>query len=74
MLRRVNTGVIQRYPAMKQTLSQRLFWGALAASVAPYAFFLLASRALRPNPLRLRFNESDVYDDLFDGELAASTP
>lgn len=58
---------------MKQTLSQRLFWGALAASVAPYAFYLLASRTLNPNPLHIRFSEAELYDDLFDGELAASS-
>ncbi len=58
---------------MNRSISQRLLWGALAATIAPYAFYLITARGLRPTPLRLNFSEADLYDDLFDGELVAST-
>ena len=59
--------------AMNRTVSQRLVLAALAAAAAPYAFYLLTTKRLRPTPLKVTFSEADLYDDLFDGELAAST-
>lgn len=58
--------------AMNRSMTQRLLWSALATAVAPYAFYLLAARQLRPAPLDVSFSEADLYDDLFDGELAAA--
>ena len=59
-------------PQMYSTTTQRLLWSALATAVAPYAFYLLAAKRLRPNPLNVSFSEADLYDDLFEGELAAA--
>lgn len=53
--------------------TQRVLLGALATAMAPYAFYLLAAKRLRPAPFNVTFSEADLYDDLFDGEVAAST-
>lgn len=58
---------------MNRTVSNRLVLSALAASAAPYAFYLLLTKRLRPTPFKISFSEADLYDDLFEGELAAST-
>lgn len=57
---------------MTQSTTQRFLWSALATAVAPYAFYLIAARHLRPAPFTIHFDEADLYDDLFDGELAAA--
>lgn len=57
---------------MNPTVSQRAFWAALAAVAAPYALYLMFSRRLTPPRVDLSFTEADLYDDLFDGEVAAS--
>ena len=59
---------------MNRTVSQRLLLAALAATAAPYAFYLLVTKRLRSTPFNVTFSEADLYDDLFDGELAASAP
>lgn len=56
----------------KLSLSQRAFWLALVAAAAPYAFFRLTRRPIILPDRPLAFDEHDVYDDLFDGELAAA--
>ena len=70
MLQRVNLPTVS---TMNRTTTQRLFWGALATAVAPYAFYLLAAKRLHPSPLNVSFSEADLYDDLFEGELAAAS-
>ena len=71
MLHRVN--ILFTVRTMTSTVSQRLLWSALATAVAPYAFYLLAAKRLRPKRLNVTFSEADLYDDLFDGELVASS-
>lgn len=57
---------------MLTSISQRLVWSALAAAVAPYALYLLTTRRLRTSHFDVSLTEADLYDDLFDGEVAAA--
>ena len=57
---------------MNPTVSQRAFWGALMAAAAPYALYLVLSRRVKPPRVDVSFTEADLFDDLFDGEVAAS--
>lgn len=58
---------------MTLTTARRAAWGTLAAA-APWALYLLASRQLQIPRFQLTVSEDDLLDDLFDGEVAASTP
>ncbi len=54
------------------SLSQRAFWVALLAAAAPYALFRLVRTPIISFDTSLTFDEADLYDHLFDGELAAA--
>ena len=58
-------------PMPHLSLYQRAFWVALLAAATPAAFFHLLRSSSAPD-LTLSFDEADLYDDLFDGELAAA--
>ena len=48
-------------------------WSMLAAAV-PYVLYLVADSQLRIPRFQLTVTDEDLFDDLFDGELIASTP
>lgn len=58
---------------MTPTTARRAAWSTLAAA-APVALYLLASRQLPIPRFPLSVSEDDLLDDLFEGEVAASTP
>jgi hypothetical protein len=58
---------------MSPALTRRAVWSTLAAA-APYVLYLVADRQLRVPRFQLTVTEEDLLDDLFDGEVAASTP
>jgi len=54
--------------------ARRAAWSTLAAAAAPWALYLLATRQLQIPRFQLTVSEDDLLDDLFEGEVAASTP
>ncbi len=54
------------------SLYQRAFWVALVAAATPYAFYRLVRNPVLSFDETLTFDEADLYDNLFDGELAAA--
>jgi hypothetical protein len=54
------------------SIYQRTIWVALVAAATPYAFYRLLRNPILPFDGTLTFTEDDVYDHLFDGELAAA--
>lgn len=51
---------------------QRAFWVALSAAAAPYALYRLVRNPIISFDGAITFDEADLYDNLFDGELAAA--
>jgi hypothetical protein len=58
---------------MTSITARRAAWSTLAAA-APWALYLLTTRRLQIPRLDLTVSEDDLLDDLFEGEVAASTP
>jgi len=58
---------------MTLTTARRAAWSTLAAA-APWALYLLASRQLQIPGFQLTVSEDELLDDLFEGEVAASSP
>jgi len=54
------------------SLTQQALWVALVAAVTPYAFFRFALKPVNPFGADFSISEADLYDDLRDGEVAAS--
>ena len=57
---------------MTPTTARRAAWSTLAAA-APWALYVLTSRQLQIPRFQLSVSEDDLLDDLFEGEIAAST-
>jgi len=63
---------------MQPSLYKQAFFAALVAALAPYALYRVIQRGSVPVGFSLGLGEStfrlspeDLYDDLFDGEVAA---
>ena len=54
------------------SIYQRAIWVALVAAATPYAFYRLVRNPILPFDGALSFDDADLYDNLFDGELAAA--
>lgn len=56
----------------RTTILQRALVIGLAAAVAPLAFLRLTRRPVLPFDGAIHIDEDDLYDHLFDGEVAAA--
>lgn len=61
------------FSPMSPLFARQAAWSALAAA-APYTLYLFATRQLRVPRFQLTLSDDDLLDDLFEGEVAASTP
>ena len=67
-----NVSIIPTMTMPIPSLYQRAVWVALVAAATPYAFYRLVRNPILSFDGALTFTEDDVYDHLFDGELAAA--